>query len=341
MGNSTSDTNNTDKPQQHDLEPSISNTSNQQIEVHIPFKDLPELFGPYNGYYYHIEDKTLLEKGNTIRCGFRYNAIDYEDIETTPNGDDTTNTDEQNTDNNNNETKQPTQSRYEWIYIDNIAFHKIKQQISLPDKYEKIRAYLSSNDPIPPHFCSKAKMTNIIFTKISSSSLSHNRQLKCRIATKYVGEKSGEKIHHPALLIWRKNEEFCKFNDRPVMLMHLTKVPDKYKDENEKKEGKERIEIQCRPINKYQLERDEWKYDYEIQDLKVEHGLIDIAHWSLKYEMDNNYEYGKYMSNCRRYMVHLCKAFHVKHDAEQWVDQAVELLENVSNVASDSKTWGK
>eukprot|EP01084_Bolivina_argentea_P134463 237172_1 len=340
MGNSTSDTNNTDKPQQHDLEPSISNTSNQQIEVHIPFKDLPELFGPYNGYYYHIEDKTLLEKGNTIRCGFRYNAIDYEDIETTPNGDDTTNTDEQNTDNNNNETKQPTQSRYEWIYIDNIAFHKIKQQISLPDKYEKIRAYLSSNDPIPPHFCSKAKMTNIIFTKISSSSLSHNRQLKCRIATKYVGEKSGEKIHHPALLIWNKNEEFCKYDDKPAMMIHLTKNEYEEKNEDEKIDlnGLE-IEITCKPMNKTLLDNDNWDYSWKEQELILESGLIDIAHWTLKYEMDNKYEYNKYKADCKKFMIALCTAFNIECDEKQWTDNVLYVAKHDKAVLSDSATF--
>ena len=48
----------------------------------------------------------------------------------------------------------------------------------------------------------------------------------------------------------------------------------------------EEMEIESRAVFRKELDDKGWVYKYEReQDLKLENGLTDIAHWCLKYEM--------------------------------------------------------
>eukprot|EP01084_Bolivina_argentea_P088015 158893_1 len=275
-----------------------------------PFFDLPQLWGPLNGYYYHIKDKHLAidnDKNNTnhkIPFIFFYNAVDYENIiKDEPNkNSDINNINYENKEENNeseNEIdastlKEYQQYRFEWVYItcnDNVSYHKMNDSSYLnsllPDQYQQIRTYLAKKDPIPPHFLRRARMAGMVFQGVQESSLRDINELSCRVITKRINNKNVINIDHPALLIWKRSEEFGEYNDRAFYIIHLRKLPKEYQSDDEKKQNLDQIEIECKPILRHNLDKDEWNYkNYKDQNLTLKNGLIDIAHWCLKYEME-------------------------------------------------------
>eukprot|EP01084_Bolivina_argentea_P168904 292821_1 len=335
---------NTTEQNQQNMNPTDDNSDVKKdqpvIESNQQFSDLPELVGPdNNGYYYHKDD----QNSDNVAFKFKYNAIDYENIQ----ANDNQNNDEKKDENELNNgliNTEYNKCRYDWIYTapDDIPSHNIKeptyfdtqqrQMITMPNKYEKIRLYLLKNDPIPQYFLRRAKMAGIVFQQACGSRLCGVRKFKCRIATKFLGQQYKVKAYHPALLLWDAKDSFLKYSDSSVMMIHLTKLNDKYKDDEEKKTNKDRIEIECKPIFKdYLVNNKKWKYDYEEQDLELENGLLDIAHWCLKYEIDNKYQYTAYLKNCRRFMIHLCDAFKIRYDAKQWIDTVANVAEKAQN----------
>ena len=94
--------------------------------------------------------------------------------------------------------------------------------------------------------------------------------------------------------------------------LYLLKLALKYLSEEQRKHKTEQIEIECRPINKSQLDKEKWKYDkFAIQEVNLDTGLLDIAHWCLKYEIKHEYKYDKYSTNCKLVMMALCAAFKI------------------------------
>eukprot|EP00483_Globobulimina_turgida_P006821 UN06833 len=163
-------------------------------------------------------------------------------------------------------------------------------------------------------------MADMVFQGAIKSTLRNVKELKCRIITKEMNDASIINIQHPALLIWRRSEKFDEHNEKAFYIIHLRKLSPEYQSEEEKKENMEQIEIECRPILKHSLDRNKWDY-YKEQNLDLKHGLVDIAHWCLKYEMEHDYKYDQYASNCRQFMMDLCNTFNIIYDATNWTDK--------------------
>ncbi len=127
-------------------------------------------------------------------------------------------------------------------------------------------------------------MADLVFQGCAESSLRHIKELKCRVITKKVSNSNVIGVEHPALLIWKRSEEFGEHSDRAFSIIHLRKLPKEYQSSEEQKLNKEQIEIECRPVLRHSLDRDKWNYETcKDQNLELSHGLIDIAHWCLKY----------------------------------------------------------
>eukprot|EP01084_Bolivina_argentea_P096868 174128_1 len=279
------------------------------IDPQQPFNQLPQLFGPLNGYYYHIQDKQLAIENNEQNTNheipflFKYNAVDFENMQKDVDARNQDDDDDKQNDMDLQSASEYQKYRFEWIYIipnDRAPYYKVKDSSYanslLPEDYETIRDYLAKHDPIPPHFLRKSRMADMVFQRVLKSNLSTVQHLKCKLITKNVNEKGMVRIEHPALLLWNGKKEFDAHSEvEAFYIIHLRKLPKQYESEEDKKENKETIEIECRPILAYDLERDGWDCkSYKSQDLKLEHGLIDVAHWCLKYEMEHNYEYHQY-----------------------------------------------
>jgi len=222
--------------------------------------------------------------------------------------------------------KEYQKCRFEWIYIDpdDKAPYRAIDDISngrLPAKYEAIRHYLEVNDPIPPHFLRKARMADKVLHDATGNSLCEVRELKCKIITRIVDTKSMVAAYHPGLLIWRRTEQFGNYSDDRGTLVHLKKLPPEFLSEEAKQQKRDEIEIECRAVTRSTLQHDQWDYkSCKEQELRLEHGLRDIAHWCLKYEMAQKYQYHTYSGNCRLFMIALCEAFGIEFDAEHWTD---------------------
>eukprot|EP01084_Bolivina_argentea_P009222 17249_1 len=278
---------------QHSQEATSHGTLRIKPELPFPY-DLPELFGPdKNGFYYHQKDLAKIhDSAQTIHIMFKYNAIDYDPHRSY-------------------QEKQSLKSknnRYKWIYVVNHAkCYEIQQssyydaehqqQRTMVKEYEKIRTSLLQNDPVPPYFLRHSKLADDAYESIFCSRLCNVKQLKCRIAT--GKKKQNIKRTHPALLIWDRREHFLQYNDQPVFLIHWVARDDK-------------IQLECRHINKYELNRNFDYYNYKEHDLQVNHGLSDIVHWCLKYDMDNNYQtYVNMKKDCSHFMIHLFEDFQI------------------------------
>eukprot|EP01084_Bolivina_argentea_P255401 429557_1 len=288
-----------------------------QFKLQRPFTDLPGLIGPDSkGFYYHQQDETKIHSNsqNSIKIKFKYTAIDHNKYDSFRN------------------------YRYKWVYQVNDkltgAWHDIHKSlyyneeekmdtVTLPQKYEIIRAYLSKKDPIPPYYLHRSKMVEEMFKSVSRSSLYNEQNLKCVIATKKIKTTNKERTSHPSLLIWDRRKGFGKYDDTGAMMIYLSKTKGGQK--------KYKIQMKCEPTTPYDLKRYKWKYSQTHQEnLNLEHGLIDIVHWCLKYEIDNNYQH---MRNCIQFMADLCDTFKIKYDSTHWAN-SVRIIKKIKN---DSK----
>merc|ERR1712013_427365 len=112
------------------------------------------------------------------------------------------------------------------------------------------------------------------------------------------------------------------------MGIHLKKLPKQYAQS-----GDDEIEIECRNTLIHDLRREKWNLtECTEQALNVQRGVVDIAHWCLKYEMQRRYEYGTYSSNCRQFMSALCQAFELEHDDKDWTDSVLFIVKKASGV---------
>ena len=77
-----------------------------------------------------------------------------------------------------------------------------------------------------------------------------------------------------------------------VVEIHLVKVNKVNLTQEEIQSGAERFEIQCRSTIRSDLQDQSWDIETnKVQDLKLENGLVDVAHWCLKYELEQNYAF--------------------------------------------------
>ena len=184
-------------------------------------------------------------------------------------------------------------------------------------------------------------MADMVFQGAELSSLRNVRELQCRIITKSVSDTM-VRFKHPALLIWDREETFGQLK-QIFCLIHLKKLPREYVQSDEAKgQGMgEQIEIECRSALIGDLKREKWNLtECKEQALNVQHGVVDIAHWCLKYEMLHRYEYRKYSSNCRLFMVALCKAFELEHDDKDWTDSVCFIVKKTSGVCGGCRSRG-
>ena len=170
-----------------------------------------------------------------------------------------------------------------------------------------------------------AEMAGVVFQEVSDCSLSDQKQLRCKLVTKYTGDGQADvmAIKHPAMAVWDPSDDFDDKKEVVLYLIHLVKVNERNLTQKERDENVERFEIQCRCTMRGALKEDEWDISGKEQDLNLNHGLVDVAHWCLKYELEKNYEYDLYSSNCKQFMEALCKAFKIKYDAKDWSDNVL------------------
>ena len=115
-------------------------------------------------------------------------------------------------------------------------------------------------------------------------------EFKCKLVTKDTGDSKLKAIKHPALAIWDPSDDFGGKKEVVVYLIHLVKVNKMNLTKEEIQNNIERFEIQCRGTLRSALQEQSWDIlTGKVQDLKLENGLVDVAHWCLKYELEQNY----------------------------------------------------
>ena len=178
----------------------------------------------------------------------------------------------------------------------------------------------------------------MVFQGAEQSRLRDVKELQCRIITKRVMSDT-VRFKHPALLIWDREETFTSKRDAQIFcLIHLKKLPKQFSSP-EILDDSEQIEIECRSALIGGLKRENWMLEEcKEQALNVQHGVVDIAHWCLKYEMQRRYEYNTYSSNCRQFMGALCKAFNLEFDDKDWTDGVCYIAKKASGMCGGCRS---
>ena len=334
----------------------MGNTPTQDVQSqksgHSPSQQFKKyLKGPTEngGYYYHKQDEQKVNeniKHNTdtfseIPIIFEYTgfALDQYLREKNQNQNPCDDPEEEQQENKNDDNddlkslKEYQEIKFEWRYRitndpDNKTYRKINDisfrdtTYKLPEKYEKVRAYLYENDPIPPLWIEKQKWALKVLNDVIDTSLEDKTELKCKVIVKNVSEKPYYTVYHPALLLWDPNtqKDIIKKSRKDAYgyIVHLIKSEQDGSSNNDQKI--EEMEIECRMVTRLQLDKSGYSYEkYKAQDLKLSNGLTDIAHWCLKYEMMKEFKYVKYKTDCVQFMKELCKEFKINHtDDEDW-----------------------
>ena len=218
----------------------------------IPYCDIPDLIGPLNGVYYHMDDRHKAicnyyknQQNQEIPVIFKYMSTNIDSLE----GFETM-----------AELGEYQKNRYEWIYImsddpnDTMQYRKIfDTSCSLPTKYEMIRRYLHEMDPLPIDFLREAKMADQILYAVSDTRLARTRRLSCRVIVKN---------HHAAILFWNSSESFTRQDDLGF-LIHVVKS-DGQNCINE-------FEVEGCFVEKKQLDYTDWDCSsYSTQQLELE-----------------------------------------------------------------------
>ena len=339
-------------------EANSNDSANSGIKIREMYSsNLPNIYGPLNGYYYHKDDKAKAienDKQNAnheIEVIFKYTGVDLENIQkqvNNNNNDDDKNNDDNDdkkdenkdyhdalSDNDNNDNsdleslKEFQKTKFEWQYIvnnDNMPYRQISDtSYKISDKYEEIRFHLSKYDPIPPVFLRKAKMAGKVMSAVIGCRLEKMCKLKCRIIVKNVSESKLANIYHPALLLWDPKENFGEQSDDRGYIIHLIKLAKEFQTKQMIEQNKEEMEIECRSLLRKELDDNGWEYNkYDVQDLNLKNGLTSIGHWCLKYEMKNGYKYERYKSDCIQFMIELCNEFNITYSVKGWSNKAYE-----------------